>query len=85
MSQVIARKNIAVLTLPVAAIGFLRTLAARIVRNHKISRQRQMLYAMPYELLQDVGVNYSDIDELAEQIVDGRTDPARRPRGVFYE
>ena len=85
MSQVIARKNIAILSLLTDGISLLRTLGARIVRRHAIWRQRQMLHEMPNELLQDVGVSPSDIDSLAELIVDGRTDPTRRPRGVSYE
>ena len=85
MSQAIARKDVAVLSPFMAGIGFLRTLGEKIVRQHEIRRQRQTLYAMPDELLQDVGVSRCDIDGLAEQIVDGRTDPTRRPRGISYE
>lgn len=85
MSQVIARKDVAVVSLVLAGIGFLRTLGAKIARKHEIRRQQQMLYAMPDELLRDVGVSRSEIDGLAERIVDGRTDPTRRPRGISYE
>jgi uncharacterized protein YjiS (DUF1127 family) len=66
-----------------AGLQAVRRLVAAAGRWNHIRCQRRLLREMPNELLRDIGVDRSDIDGLAEQIVDGRNDPTRRPRGFI--
>jgi len=66
-----------------AGLQALRRLVAAVARWNHIRCQRRVLHEMPNEILRDIGINRSDIDGLAEQIVDGWSDPTRRPHGFI--
>ena len=80
--QVVAGKHFAFVSLILGGVELLRSLAAKVLRMLEIRRQCDMLHAMSDELLHDVGLSRCELDGFAERIVDGRTDPTRRPRGV---
>jgi len=63
---------------PTAGSGLLRRVVARVMRAHAIQVRRRLLRELPDHLLKDIGLSRSDIDYVAQAIVDGRDDPTRQ-------
>jgi uncharacterized protein YjiS (DUF1127 family) len=58
--------------------GLLRRVLAHIVRARTIHVQRRLLNELPDHLLKDIGLNRSDIDYVAQAVVEERNDPTRQ-------
>jgi uncharacterized protein YjiS (DUF1127 family) len=63
---------------PIAGSVLLRRVVARLMRAHAIRVRRRLLRELPDYLLKDIGLSRSDIDYVAQAIVDGRDDPTRQ-------
>jgi uncharacterized protein YjiS (DUF1127 family) len=60
-------------------VGRARRAMRRLRRQMLVQEQRRMLRAMPDELLSDIGILRSDIDEIAQALVDN---PGADPRDI---
>jgi uncharacterized protein YjiS (DUF1127 family) len=60
-------------------VGRPRRAVRRVRRQMLVQEQRRMLRAMPDELLRDIGIPRSDIDQIAQALVDN---PGADPRDI---
>jgi uncharacterized protein YjiS (DUF1127 family) len=54
-------------------VGWLRRAGQAIVRAHRVYGTRAALRALPEATLKDIGISRSEIDSLAERLVDNGT------------